>query len=563
MIGNLFFVSLSLFNTVSKPSTVDNNFSKENIFENDSEYQKLESAEEKDDMVFSKGTVNDDFDNREIITQANKLIQTVDEELIKFGSSVENELKKQKSLYNTNRLLKKGQEDKKRKKIEESSYDISSTLDEMATDYLNFKESNNEGQSPKRASTYETSTVAAILAAHAAIVTYFSVNNYTLSTELLTHMRENSEIDSIYRPVNSDIVVNSEDFKNLAYNSGDSSSFEQDSSSTRKQDLYYAIHDFHFSKSLHNDAIVLTDRYDFDPNSKYLDSIQESATYLMYVGQTMGALKPFYTVLSSTNNINVQNNVSRYIYASFTSIYDWQYHQVQLTLGYDDYAYVSFKFTSSGYRSIQTLGDLDTELVLYSGTNDWTQRAYDDDAGYKFNALINYYFQANISYTLLVRFYNYCDIGNVRVIFTPSTDSNYDNITQIKRNEGFFTSEYKDVLVQNNSGRVSLFTFAPALGKSFTIETTKKDQNQDTTLYFIDPRRGDSHYNTNDTEQLQSCIMDDDEGESYNAKISLNPRATNIPYLIIACAYSSSVPAKFNIKISGLNSSIFDNLLLF
>ena len=63
MIGNLFFVSLSLFNTVSKPSTVDNNFSKENIFENDSEYQKLESPEEKDDVVFSKGTVNGDFDN--------------------------------------------------------------------------------------------------------------------------------------------------------------------------------------------------------------------------------------------------------------------------------------------------------------------------------------------------------------------------------------------------------------------------------------------------------------------------------------------------------------------
>ncbi len=109
-----------------------------------------------------------------------------------------------------------------------------------------------------------------------------------------------------------------------------------------------------------------------------------------------------------------------------------------------------------------------------------------------------------------------------------------------------------------------MFTLAPALSNKFTLETTKKEENQDTTLYFIDPRRGDCFYkNSQNTYQFQSCIFDDDGGVAHFAEIELTPRATTVPYLIVACSYSSSSAAKFNIKISGLNSTFFDNYILY
>lgn len=562
MIGNLFFVSLSLFNTVSKPSTVDNGFTTDTVFESESISDNFEIDSNETNSFYDTEIAVNDFDNGEITIKANLLIKSIEDKLNQFGTTVEKELERQKCLYKAKQFAKT--KSKRNKKQENTQFDFSSTLDNMSLDYQRYKESNNNVQSPKRASSYDNSQAATILTIHTFVVGYFSAKNYNLAAELLIHMRENNEIDSIYRPVNSDVVTNSDVFKALAYKTnGETDSFEPDSSSVTKQDLYYAIHLFNYRKSLQNDAIVLTDRYDFEPNSGYLDSIQEMATEMMYRGQTMGILKPFYTVVSSINTLNVQNNVSRYISQSFSSTYEWQYKQVQLTLGYDDYVYINFKFPTSGYRTVQTLGDMDTELILYSRNDYSTVCAYNDDEGYLLNALLSYYFEANVSYSILVRFYYYEDIGNVRVVFTPSNESDYDGIKQIKRDEGFFTSEYKDVPVQNTSGRVSLFTLKPALGRNFTIETSKRDNYQDTKLYFTDPRRGDSHYEKNKDKQLRSCIIDDDGGDNYQAKMPLNGRATNIPYLIIASTYSSTLSANFNLKISGLNSSIFDNLLIF
>ena len=309
-----------------------------------------------------------------------------------------------------------------------------------------------------------------------------------------------------------------------------------------------------------NDAIVLTDRYDYAMNDVYLDFIQNSATNLMYAGQSMGILKPFYTVISSTNDINIKN-YNHNINISFSSYSDWQYKEVQLTFGPEDYVNISFKFPKSGYRTIQTFCDLDTIMYLYSEDEGQALCGYDDDSGFSLNAELSYYFKANISYRLFVRLYNRSNIGNVRVAFIPSSNSNYDKITKIKRTEGFWTSEYKDVLVENAENCVSLFTFVPPLEKSFTLETTKKDVSQDTKIYFIDPRRGDNHYADDIEKQLPSLIEDDDSGEGLNAKLSLNRHATSVPFLILASTYNSGVAGKFNLKISGLNSNIFDNIL--
>lgn len=494
---------------------------------------------------------------KEKIVNISDLISNLENQLVDSNTSVEKELKKQSLLWER-KISNQNQQKRSKNSLECSAlYDYSSTLSKMESDYLNYKANENDNQPPNRVVVVDHVTEAEVLACHALVVSVFSNNNYNLAAELLTHMRQNIELDSIYHPLNSDIAINSDVFEELAYTSErtGSSSFETPSSpNTEQQDLYYAIHSFYYSKSIHNDAIVLTDRYDYSPDSHYLDSIQDSACAIMYAGQQKGLLTPFYTVIESVNTTNNHPNGSRYVNVYFSANYNWQYKEVSLTLSQYDYVYISFTFPTSGYRTVQTFGHRDTELYLYSGGINGTQCAYNDDEGYNRNALINYNFQANVTYILVVQLYYSDEIGNVRVAFTPSDDDDYDSITKIKRSTGFLVYEYKNILVENNPGRVSLFTLAPAVKRSFTIETTKKNEYQDTKLYYIDPRRGDSHYS--DDLQFASCIVDDDGGSNNQAKISLDPRETTVPYLIVASTYSSSIIGKFNLKISGLNSSM-------
>ena len=552
----MIMASFALFGAIGKPLITTNNASYE---------KKVEIASLKDsaDATEWQNKEGNHKESKGITTaEIEKLISYLEDDLDKSGTSVEKELKKQSSIMKKKQesLSNKKTSIKNKNKIENQeqyrSANQSSVLEDMVRDYKEYK--TNKAENPNRVvvNPGENVTAAMVLAAHSLVVSYFSNHNWHLSAELLTHMRENNELDSIYRPANSDIVYYSDTFRQLGYNAEKSGtgSFNPNAANVMHQDLYYAIHSFNYKKSLHNDAIILTDRYDFELDMTYDNLLQDLACNAMYEGQRLGVLKPYYTVVEWYNSYNLEPNASHTVEVSFSSSLDKKYKEIQLTLAQDDYVYVRFKFPTSGYRTLQTFGDKDTTLQLFLNSGGYLQNGYGDDEGFGSNALVSYYFEANVYYLALVQFYYSEDIGNIRLAFTPSNNTNYDSITKIQRTLNFLTYQYNNVLVETNPGCASLFTLAPALSTSFTIETTKKDQYQDTILFFIDPRRGDNHYSNNS--DLASYTMNDDGGGNLQAKISLSERPTNVPFLIVASTYSSTLAGRFNLKISGLNSSL-------
>ena len=290
----------------------------------------------------------------------------------------------------------------------------------------------------------------------------------------------------------------------------------------------------------------------------YDEFFTDSASNMMYVGQTYGFLKPFFTTIEGNNEINI-NTKSNYISLFFSDSEDWQYKDYQLTLGQDDWVFLCFTFESSSVWTIQTLGDKDTEIFLYSGNGSSSLYCSDDDSGYEYNSLINHYFFGGQEYILLVQFYYPTDIGNVKIIFTPSDITNYDSIPSIERTDNFWTQTYQNIPDQSPFSKTTLFTLSPALERNFEIETIKNASFQDTVLFFIDPRRSDCTYYSSNT-QLMSTIFDDDSGNNLQAKIALNARAKTIPYLIITSLYNKYLDSDYYLKISNLNTTLWDYL---
>lgn len=502
----------------------------------------------------------EEFSSEEV-ENLNSIIKESKEKLDKAGNSVENELQKQINNYKSMlSFLETQEESETNNEKMHNIKNLIANLQVMLNEYLEYDNGvNNDnvtyGQS---AQTYAVvADPAALLklsypAAHAAIVSYFSDKGYTLAAELLTYMKTNTSYDSVYRPVNSNIAINSQVFQDLAHSSFQrgSGAFESDSN-TNKQDLYMAIHAFSYSKSINNTAIVLTDRYDFAFNDSYDDFFTQAAVNMMYSAQQNGYLTPYYVIVESANAININNNSNE---VSFP-INNWKYSEVAATLGKGENVIFNLSFNTSGYRNIQTFGYNDAYLTLQSSNG--SSLVSNDDGGYERNAFLQYYFSAGVSYRLVLRLYSSYSIGSVRVAITPSTYSSYDNINSLERTNSFFKTYYKKVEVNNAAGQVSMFTLKPATSSSYTIETTKKDNYIDTYLILIDPRRADVDRYDDKPDGIKSCRVNDDGGENLQAKISVGWHDNNVPYLVIASTYSSSASGNFYLSINGLDTSHF------
>lgn len=495
------------------------------------------------------------------VENLNSVIKESKEKLEKTGNSVENELKKQIDNYkNMLSFLETQEESETNSEKMHNIKSLIANLQVMLSEYLEYENGlNNENVSHRQSvQPYAVAMDPTALlslsfpAAHAAIVSYFSDEGYTLAAELLTYMKTNTSYDSIYRPVNSNIVINSQVFQDLVNRSSQrgSGEFERDSD-TNKQDLYMAIHAFSYSKSINNTAIILTDRYDFAFNDSYDDFFTQAAVNMMFSAQEKGYLTPYYVIVESANTINTNNNSNE---VSFP-INNWKYSEIAATLGKGESVIFNLSFNASGYRNIQTFGYNDAYLTLQSSNG--SSLVSNDDSGYARNAFLQYYFSAGVSYRLVLRLYAGASIGNVRVAITPSAYSSYDNINSLERTKNLIKTYYKKVEVNNAAGQVSMFTLKPATSSSYTIETTKKDKYVDTYLILIDPRRADVDRTDNKPDGIKSCRVNDDGGENLQAKISVGKHDNDVPYLIIASTYSSGISGNFYFSIKGLDTSHF------
>ncbi len=487
----------------------------------------------------------------ETLEKGENLILQCESALNKNNSSVENELNNQIIKYEQQLKILRLDENKNNDQIQ-NVINLINDLKSMLNQYVEY--TNNESEKSNTNDSAQTYMAVAdpdallslsYPAAHAAIVSYFSNSGYTLAAELLTHMKSNTSYDSTYKPVNSNIVYENDVFKNIAYKSE-----QRGTGEFKSGDLYMAIHYFNYSKSVNNTAVVLTDRYDFAFSTSYDHFLTQSAVNMMACAEDSGYLTPYYVVVEYSNSTNLNNDSN---IKSFP-ISSWRYSETMATLGKGENITYTVTFPTSGCRNIQTFGYNDSYLTIQSSTEDYL--ISNDDSGYERNAFVNYYFNSNESYRIVLRFYSSSSLGNCRVAITPCSYSNYDNINTLERTWSFFNTYYKNVEVNNSSNEVSMFLLKPATTSSFSIQTTKKNDYVDTYLYYIDPRRADmdkDDYSKN--EYLKSCISNDDGAGNLQAKLSLGKHDCSVPYLIIASTFSSYVSGNFYLDINGLDSS--------
>ena len=167
--------------------------------------------------------------------------------------------------------------------------DLIATLEEMRDEYALYIAG---------ISTYKFHAVYS--PAVAAVVAFFNMKGYKLSAELLTHAKNNTEINSNYYPTNGQRVKSSPTFANIAKGNKivGSANFEN-SGNTAQKDLYYAIHTFSWIKpSASSRTVIILDRYDFAPGD--YNGVAGIAIDTMYKAQQAGVIIPYFVNITAT-----------------------------------------------------------------------------------------------------------------------------------------------------------------------------------------------------------------------------------------------------------------------
>lgn len=345
-------------------------------------------------VLFTK-SINVDVALENSSTEIIDEISIIEEELNCNETNVTNELNNQIHYYQT--LLENSTDEEQINQIKS----LISTTEELIDEYNSYS---NSALTRGSFNLIYSPAVASVLA-------YFNACGYTLAGELLTHARDNEDLDSIYAPVNIDAVLNSniyEEIKNWTTYEG-TSSFPN-SGSTNDKDLYYAIHSFYFSKSISNWAIVIQDRYDYAASNDY-GSIGGVAVDLMYSAQENGVLIPYYSVIThdfSGTSVNQSEIVS------ISS--NQKYFEDKVTLGKGEYKDYFITFSKGSTKVFQTLGTKDSYLYIYDSLGNLL--ASNDDSGYSLNSLIKYYCSANVQYIIRVKFFSTSYYGETKIIIT-------------------------------------------------------------------------------------------------------------------------------------------------
>ncbi|MGY3776543.1 hypothetical protein [Helcococcus sueciensis] len=202
-----------------------------------------------------------------------------------MGTNVINELNKSIDYYE-NILVS---EDLNNKKIVQIN-SIIKNLNEQINKYKNY--SNQENYSLQNNTRAVSNAIYST--AVSAVISWFNAQGYVLSAELLTHARDNTSYNSLYVPYNGRRVIQSPVYKNIVQQSSTSSKGVFPNSGTVVQrDLFYSIHEFHWSKHNYGNVTII-DKYDFSKDLNYeTSSIAGVAIRTMYEAQQHGVITPY------------------------------------------------------------------------------------------------------------------------------------------------------------------------------------------------------------------------------------------------------------------------------
>jgi len=220
-----------------------------------------------------------------------------------------------------------------------------------------------------------------------------------------------------------------------------------------------------------------------------------------------------------------------------------RYEEDVVSLGENQIYVYKIVFEASGNKVIQTFGELDTCLELYTSDGKLIMKWNDtDDEGYQRNALISYNFSADTVYFVRVRLYDEEESGKVKIAIMPTYHhDSYD--------DAYGTYGITTVSWSLSNDRVALFRyqFGSAGNVTFTMSSST---NTDTYLYIIDPASTAEVVRYNGSNYGNANLYDDDSGEGLQAQLTKSVVA-NKEYLVIISFYNPhTMSGKFAIKTS-------------
>lgn len=128
------------------------------------------------------------------------------------------------------------------------------------------------------------------------IIAFFNAKGYLLASELLTYAKQTSNGGS-YSPYYKSQANGTAELARLrtTQSTGSGSGAFAKGSSTKDNDLYYAIHNYNYKWN--NGTVSITDRYDYAVNADY-EGIAGTAVNTMWLAQSKGVIVPFLVVMN-------------------------------------------------------------------------------------------------------------------------------------------------------------------------------------------------------------------------------------------------------------------------
>ncbi|WP_019913049.1 hypothetical protein [Paenibacillus sp. HW567] len=202
------------------------------------------------------------------------------------GTTVLNELIKEKE------RLEKDLENEASESEKSKLADLIAGYDTNITEYENYISQQN---SSKGGFSTAGATDPVLSPAVSSVIAFFNLKGYLLASELLTYAKQSS-IGGSYTPYYKSQANGTAELARLrTTQSGSGSGAFSKGSSTKDNDLYYAIHNYNYN--WRNGTVSITDRYDYAVNPEY-QGIAGTAVNTMYLAQQSGVIVPYTVVMN-------------------------------------------------------------------------------------------------------------------------------------------------------------------------------------------------------------------------------------------------------------------------
>lgn len=256
--------------------------------------------------------------------------------------------------------------------------------------------------------------------------------------------------------------------------------------------------------------------------TKYYIMIESYASNYLSTGPYYST---FYEFSKPTNSDELTSSVTIYGRS--------KYYEKNYDILPNSYATLKITFNTAGFKIIQTFGESDVYMSLYS-SDETTLIASNDDDGYGLNAWIYQYLNSSTTYVIKLHSYNKNNSIKTKLSVTPAHNfkdtletslSSYECILNITNTTNYYLTAYCEQYYSE------IITFTPTKSGNYTIDLTSQFDNY---LHVINPESSNLLITNED-------CNDDSNGTNASLAKSLN---ADIKYYIVFGPYNPSLEMK-------------------